>query len=62
MVSTRRMSSSLKVLIKNENAYSSEMSVRLGIKWAALRIFALDLGNLNSLPDHSASFRRYVPF
>lgn len=38
------------------------MSARLEIRWAVLRIFALDLENLNTFPDHSASPCREVPF
>lgn len=46
---------SFKFMIKNGNTYSSDMSVRLGIRWAVLRIFAMNLDNLSSFLDHSTS-------
>lgn len=38
------------------------MSVRLGIRWAVLRIFALNVDNLSTFPDHSTSPCRQAPF
>lgn len=49
LVSTKQLS--WKSLVKSENTYSSEISIRLGIRHAIIRVFGLDLGNLNYFQD-----------
>lgn len=53
---------SFKFLIKNGNTYSSVLSLRLGITWAVLRIFALNLDNLSTFLNHSTASCRQIPF